>query len=176
MRQHAAIFTRVLPLLAMLPVAALCIGCEDRALTWAQVEAMIARDFPDTPTMSIDDLRQRLNDSSPDIRLIDVRRPAEYTVSRLPGAVHEPDIERIAAAAEADPGQTLVVYCSVGYRSAEVAEQLHKRGHRNVFNLRGSIFAWANRGLPLIGPDGPTQQAHPYDAHWGQLLDPEHHP
>jgi len=151
-------------------------GCAERSLTWDQVEAMIARDFPDTPTLSIDALRTRLDDPAAGVRLIDVRQPAEYAVSHLPGAVHEQDVDRIARRAEANPDQTVVVYCSVGYRSAGAAAALHQRGHENVFNLRGSIFAWANRDLPVVGPHGPTRQVHPYDAHWGQLLDSRYHP
>lgn len=179
MRDYLTMLARLSWFLAMLVVVAILApftGCEDRSLTWGEVETMIERDFPGTPTMRIDALRDRLADPAADVRLIDVREPAEFAVSRLPGAIHEQDPQRIAALAEVNPGRTIVVYCSVGYRSAEVAKRLHQRGHGNVRNLRGSIFAWANRGLPLVGPDGPTDEVHPYDAHWGQLLDARYHP
>ena len=126
--------------------------------------------------LSIDALRARLNDAPAEVQLIDVRAPAEYAVSHLPGAAHEQDVDRIAKRAGAAADQTVVVYCSVGYRSAAVAKELRERGHDNIFNLRGSIFAWANRDLPVIRPDGPTEEVHPYDAHWGQLLDHSYHP
>jgi 3-mercaptopyruvate sulfurtransferase SseA len=61
-----------------------------------------------------------------------------------------------------------VLYCSVGYRSSMAAEQLAKLGYTDVQNLEGSLFAWANAGHPLEGGD----RVHPYDAKWGELLDP----
>ncbi|MFP4203710.1 MAG: rhodanese-like domain-containing protein [Opitutales bacterium] len=152
-----------------LPVA--LAGCEKPELTWERVEEMIARDYPSAPTRGIEEVRHELEAPGSDVLLVDVREEEEYAVSHLPGAIHEQDIDRIALLAEADPERPVILYCSVGYRSTGVAKQLHERGHGNIHNLRGSIFAWANRGLPLIGPDGPTREVHPYDAHWGQLLE-----
>ena len=70
-----------------------------------------------------------------------------------------------------DPGRTVVVYCSVGYRSSRLAEKLRARGIENVFNLEGSLFQWANEGRPLYRGDERVYEAHPYDDEWGQLLD-----
>ena len=39
---------------------------------------------------------------------------------------------------------TIVVYCSVGYRSEKIAEELDKLGFTNVSNLYGGIFEWIN--------------------------------
>jgi len=65
----------------------------------------------------------------------------------------------------------IVVYCSVGVRSARLARALSATGAKQVFNLRGGIFEWANRGLPLVGPAGPARSVHGYDAEWAVLLD-----
>ena len=62
-------------------------------------------------------------------------------------------------------------YCSVGYRSSRLAEELRARGFENVFNLEGSLFQWANEGRPLYRGEERVDQAHPYDEEWGQLLD-----
>ena len=70
-----------------------------------------------------------------------------------------------------DPVRTVVVYCSIGYRSSRLAEKLRARGIENVFNLEGSLFQWANEGRPLYRGEERVYQAHPYDEEWGQLLD-----
>ena len=51
-----------------------------------------------------------------------------------------------------------------------MARELHKRGFKNVSNLEGSIFAWANAGLPLENKNGVTKKVHGYDESWGKLL------
>lgn len=108
--------------------------------------------------------------------LIDVRQPAEYDVSHLPGALNAAtatDIEEIGISKE----RAIVVYCSIGYRSGRVARALQAAGYA-VMNLEGSIFAWANEGRSLVakGPTGEkaVQVVHPYNTTWGKLLDREH--
>lgn len=146
-------------------------GCSDD-LTWRAVEHMIASDFPDVPSVSTDALAERLSDdTAPRPVLLDARSPEEYAVSHLPGA------HRVDPAADAYPAldtlaadTPLVVYCSVGYRSAGVAQALRDQGFTNVANLKGSIFRWANEGRPVYRDDRRVSAVHPYDATWGRLL------
>ncbi len=43
-----------------------------------------------------------------------------------------------------------------------------------MHNLKGSIFAWANEGRPLVAGDGQSaKQVHPFDAFFWKLLKPE---
>jgi len=63
-----------------------------------------------------------------------------------------------------------VTYCSVGYRSAKMAQRLRNAGYTNVQNLEGSIFEWANEHRPLVRDGEPTKQVHPYSALRGHLL------
>jgi 3-mercaptopyruvate sulfurtransferase SseA len=66
--------------------------------------------------------------------------------------------------------QTVVVYCSVGYRSERVGERLKALGFRDVRNLYGGIFQWVNEGRPVYNATGPTRQVHPYSALWSTWL------
>jgi rhodanese-related sulfurtransferase len=104
--------------------------------------------------------------------LLDARAPAEFAVSHLPGAILAPSaaeaIERLRARTNAGP---VVFYCSVGYRSAELADQLQTAGFTNLFNLEGSIFQWANEGRPLFRGKARVEVVHPFDDDWGRLLD-----
>jgi rhodanese-related sulfurtransferase len=110
--------------------------------------------------------------------LVDVREEAEFAVSRIAGAVRvapsaEP-AEVIAALGESVAGRKVVFYCSVGMRSSalagESAAALAGRGATQVLNLRGGIFGWHNRSLPLVDASGATSFVHPYDERWGRLL------
>ena len=67
----------------------------------------------------------------------------------------------------------IVTYCSVGYRSAGVAQRLRAAGFTQVYNLEGSLFRWANEGRPLYRGDTLVHQVHPYDRVWGTLLKEE---
>ena len=75
-----------------------------------------------------------------------------------------PDLDTLAVEAP------IVVYCSVGYRSAGVAQALRRQGFKDVVNLKGSIFRWANEGRPVFRSGRMVAAVHPYDASWGTLL------
>ena len=66
--------------------------------------------------------------------------------------------------------QRIVLYCSVGHRSSELAQFLMKKGYTEVYNLEGSIFAWANEGRPVYRGNERVKVVHPYDRTWGRLL------
>lgn len=81
--------------------------------------------------------------------LLDVRTPAEFAVSHLRGARRvDPDVPDLASL-RLPQNARVVVYCSVGYRSAEIADRLRERGVTRVYNLLGGIFEWANEDRPL---------------------------
>ena len=102
--------------------------------------------------------------------LLDVRSTEEFAVSRIPGAQHVLPNAALDFAerelASADRAQLIVVYCSVGLRSAVAARDLRFLGFTQVKNLRGSLFQWANEGRGLEG----GAVVHPYNDYWGRLL------
>jgi rhodanese-related sulfurtransferase len=148
-------------------------------ITWDAVSAWIQRDWPEVPQMSTQELAQRMapGNGAPHPQLIDVRTRAEYEVSHLPGAVLAETSSEIAAAVRTAPDQqTVVLYCSVGVRSSKAAAELLRSGRANVFNLKGSIFRWANEGRQLVANDRAVHVVHPYNEQWGILLNAELHP
>ena len=140
-------------------------------------EAAVRARYPDVQTVSTDDLARALESETPPA-VLDVREPGEYAVSHIPGAVRmDPQASGEAVIAALDslpPGRDVVVYCSVGYRSAETARKMQEAGARRVFNLEGSAFRWASEGRPLEGTEGARGLVHPYNDVWGRLLAPEH--
>lgn len=147
---------------------------------WRAVHAQVAAAHPGVPLVSTDTLAAWLAGPAAPL-LLDARTADEYAVSHLPGAVRvEPDAPadrlaaRLATLRGTDAARPVVVYCSVGWRSAGVADRLRQAGAGDVRNLDGSVFRWALEGRPLVGPDGrPVRRVHPFDAVWGQLLRPD---
>ncbi len=171
-------------LIAALALAALALSALGRPVlaepfTLAAVEAKVARDYADVRHMPTEALARLLeSDKAGEVLLLDVREPAEYAVSHLPGAVRvDPGIWRwtfMRRFAEKAKGKIVVFYCSVGVRSSKLAsafgKALRQAGARALYNLRGGIFAWHNEGRRLVDARGETDFVHPYDSHWGRLL------
>jgi len=146
-------------------------------LRWSAVERMIETDFPGVPRITTDSLAARLADSTaaPPV-LLDARTDEEVAVSHLPGARRiDPKADRYPALDSLSADAPIVVYCSVGYRSARVTQQLREQGFTNVSNLQGSIFRWANEGRPVYRDSVEVEAVHPYDQVWGTLLDDSYH-
>lgn len=133
----------------------------------APLKARLAKQYPDVQHLSIEDYLA----DYPKAVLVDVRASEEYAVSRIPGAVHIEDRVELLTFAREHSDSQLILYCSVGVRSADAARFLQE--HRfeeavgEVANLAGSIFEWANEERPLENDAGPTSEVHPFNAWWG---------
>ena len=142
------------------------------------VRAEVRQDYRHVAHLPADALAKALADAR-DVLLFDVREREEYAVSRIHGAVRvDPGIwthsflKRHGAAVR---GKTVVFYCSVGVRSSKLAERVRTRlraaGATAVYNLDGGIFGWHNEARPLTGDGGATPYVHPFDRHWGRLVE-----
>jgi len=138
---------------------------------WKSVDEKIETEFPDVVFISTEQLNRQYKDGGSSLPLIiDVREIEEYGVSHLQDALNLQTVESISLRYP-DRNEEIIVYCSVGYRSAKVASQLQNLGYNNVRNLSHSIFEWANKGYPLLNEEGGTEKAHPFNTAWGALLD-----
>ena len=158
------------PLLLLLFPVVQC-TLQPEPLDWASLDALIAEEFPDVPSVTTADLAAAIRNGEQPVVLLDVREPQEFAVSHLKGA-HRVDSPADATSliAESAANGLIVAYCSVGYRSAAMVEALRRRGIENAVNLQGSIFAWANEGRPVYRDGSPVEEVHPFDAAWGELL------
>ncbi len=87
----------------------------------------------------------------PDIVVLDVRTPAEYSEGHLAGAMNIDQglsdfTENAKAKLPAD--KTIALYCKGGRRSADAADRLTKEGYRCV-NMKGGITAWKEAGMAV---------------------------
>jgi len=136
------------------------------------VKGEIREAFPDVNAVTTDELAGWLAVPGREVPvLLDVREPKEYAVSHLRGARRAlTETEALEALRGVDKGDRVVVYCSVGLRSARLARVLQTHGFTRVYNLEGSIFQWANEGRPVYREGRPVNKVHPYDERWGKLL------
>ena len=66
---------------------------------------------------------------------------------------------------------TIVLYCSIGYRSEKIGEKLIEMGYKHVYNLYGGIFEWVNRDMLVYNRRGEkTDSVHAYSPEWGIWL------
>ena len=146
-------------------------ACPQKA-TWPAVKRLIRERFPEVPQVSTTELSEWLaTPGGTRPLLLDARAPEEWAVSHLPGALlATTEDQALAGLQGVEKERLIVVYCSVGHRSAALAQQLISRGFTNVHNLEGSIFAWANEGRPVYQGERAVRQVHPYNKVWGQLL------
>ncbi len=130
----------------------------------------ISARFRDVRWIETLELGRRMAGSTRVPLLLDARTPEEHALGHLPGA------RRI------DPGATelgiersapIVVYCSVGYRSAALCARLQTSGYSDVRNLSGGIFQWANERRELRAAEGRVSQVHPFSRLWGLWLRPD---
>jgi len=132
---------------------------------------LISLRFPGTDWIETGRLAEWLEaQDQPKPVLLDARTQDEFDVSHLAGARRvDPDAEALDPQ---DPShQTpIIVYCSVGYRSAAVARRLEAAGFGHVYNLEGGIFQWANEGRPIYRAGEAAEKVHPYNRTWGRLL------
>jgi rhodanese-related sulfurtransferase len=101
-------------------------------------------------TITPAELKARL-DQGEELRVIDVREADEWAIARLPRAELIPlSGFRQLAAPQLDPGETIVLYCHHGVRSARAQGFLKEQGYPNVLNLTGGIDAWALQVDPAM--------------------------
>ena len=133
--------------------------------------ALIAARFPDVRWVEPETLERWMGDSGAnELVLLDVRSPEEQALSQLRGAQRlnagNPNIAQLRIPEDAK----VVVYCSIGYRSAAIVRDLERAGIQNVYNLEGGLFDWANQDRPLYRDEDRVDEVHPYNRLWGLLL------
>lgn len=101
--------------------------------------------------------------------VLDARERTEFEVSHLHNAqwvgFDDFKLSRVNGISKSD---TILIYCSVGKRSGDVAEELQADGYKHVYNLYGGIFDWTNRGMEVVNVENESvKYVHPYNSVWG---------
>lgn len=106
--------------------------------------------MPTATPFAIEALQARRDD--PELRVIDVRTPAEFETSHIPGAYNVPlqqlPEHRVELAAHLD--ESVVLVCQSGTRAREAEQRLTEAGMGNVHVLEGGMAAWVSAGGDVL--------------------------
>ena len=105
---------------------------------------------------------------------LDARKKEEYDVSHIENAIWVGTTKlnsKEMSSLVLDKSTPIIVYCSIGVRSENTAEEFLAEGYTNVKNLYGGIFQWKNQDHPVFDNQGKeTDKVHAFSKHWGQFL------
>lgn len=118
----------------------------------------------DAPIIKVNEINDHI--------FLDAREIEEYSVSHIKGSIHigynnfnlEETLQKIPI------DKKVIVYCSVGYRSGEIAQKLRKKSIK-AYNLYGGFFNWVNLKRPIVdGKNNPTLEVHGYNKSWSKWI------
>jgi len=160
--------TRLLMGCALLAALALCGPARgQRAMSDAAKKALVygmyadyRREFPGVQELSPAEAIQLFQEGR--AFFVDTRRPEEMAVSMLPGAVSQAEFLENP---ERYGDRTVIVYCTISYRSGLLAARLAGQG-LTVYNLKGGLLAWVLEGGRVYDGGGETRRVHVYGPKW----------
>jgi rhodanese-related sulfurtransferase len=104
-------------------------------------------------SVTAEELKVRLAD---DIKVLDVRKPGEYTAEHIADAIHVPldyinsNLEKI------NKDDRFYAHCAGGYRSVIFTSILKARGYHNIIDVKGGMGAIKKAGIELTDYVCPT--------------------
>ncbi|AFZ43028.1 Rhodanese domain protein [Halothece sp. PCC 7418] len=84
-----------------------------------------------------------------DAQLIDVREPLEYARGHILNAINIPLRDLAKRQDKIATDRPVIVYCTVGYRTAIALATLHLLGYDNVLGYPASVKGWKAAGKSL---------------------------
>ncbi|WP_242035278.1 rhodanese-like domain-containing protein [Mesobacillus harenae] len=78
-------------------------------------------------------------------QLIDVREPNEYNAGHILGARNIPLSQIKSRMKEIRNDQPVYLYCQGGTRTGRAAQMLHRKGYKNLNQLKGGFKKWGGK-------------------------------
>ena len=95
--------------------------------------------------------------------ILDARTKKEFEISHIRNAIwvgyEEFDFKLVQNISLND---TILIYCTIGYRSEKIGQKLKKNGLKHIYNLKGGIIQWVNDGYEIVRNEKPTNEIHPF--------------
>ena len=102
------------------------------------------------PQMTVAQLADLIaGDSAYASRVLDVRRPGEYSQGHIAGVRNIPLSELASNLQQLREHKPLAIICQGGYRSSMAASILMANGFTDLINVRGGFAAWKKEGFPI---------------------------
>jgi rhodanese-related sulfurtransferase len=92
---------------------------------------------------------QKLLAAQPELPVIDVRTPGEFTEVHVPQARNEPLAKLQPANGGWSKNQPVYLLCRSGQRATKAAEKFAKEGFTQTIVVEGGTLAWIEAGLPV---------------------------
>ncbi len=127
-------------------------------------------DSGEVPYISVEELKMKQQHKN--ILVLDARSMEEFKVSHLQNSVFVGyDDFQLDSMKKISKNAEIIVYCSLGIRSGDIAAKLKKAGFEKVWNLYGGIFQWKNKGYSVYDEYGrETEKVHAYSEKWAKYL------
>ncbi|MDH3899661.1 MAG: rhodanese-like domain-containing protein [Gammaproteobacteria bacterium] len=101
-----------------------------------------------SPGLTPAELQAKLG--SPDVPLVvDVRKPVEFGIGHIPGAINIPLEELEERLEEVRHDNGVLIYCINGSRTRQAEPILYTHGIDNVYHLEGTFYAWIQGKHPI---------------------------
>lgn len=78
-------------------------------------------------------------------QLIDVREPQEFDRGHILGARNIPMTQMKQRLVEMRKDKPIYLYCQGSSRSARAAQLLHKKGYKEIYQLKGGFKKWTGK-------------------------------
>lgn len=118
------------------------------------------KDFPGVTDISYREAFELLKKD--DVVFVDTRKPDEMEISMLPHAVTQKEFMNHP---KQYSDKTVIVYCTISYRSGIFAREMAKKGII-VYNLTGGMLAWTLEGGKIYDANGETKRIHVFGTKW----------
>lgn len=84
--------------------------------------------------------------------ILDVRSKEEFQQGHIQGAINisYDRLENENVLLNAHKNNTIIVYCRSGRRAQVAYQILHKKGFKQLVDLKGHIILWQQRQYPLV--------------------------
>ncbi|QID85633.1 RAD51D-like protein 1 [Saccharomyces pastorianus] len=106
-----------------------------------------------------EDMKRIVEKHDPNVVLVDVREPSEYSVVRIPGSINVPyrshpdafaldslEFKEQTGIPKPDTEKELIFYCASGKRGDEAQKVAHTNGYSNTSLYPGSMNDWVAHG------------------------------
>jgi cytochrome c oxidase cbb3-type subunit 3/ubiquinol-cytochrome c reductase cytochrome c subunit len=106
--------------------------------------------------VSIDQVKAAL-DKKRRLIIVDARSPGEWSSLHIAGAISTPHYDSKALDDIPNDGTWVLAYCACPHHvSGEVVDALRKRGYKHTAVIDEGVYAWQQKGYPIVAAPGST--------------------
>ncbi|CAI4052173.1 hypothetical protein SKDZ_15G4210 [Saccharomyces kudriavzevii ZP591] len=113
----------------------------------------------DIPSYRFEDMKRIVKRHDPNVVLVDVREPSEYSIVHIPGSINVPyrshpeafaldslEFEKQIGIPKPDTSNELIFYCASGRRGGEAQKVAYSHGYSKTSLYPGSMNDWVAHG------------------------------